>query len=101
MVENFIAIKCTCYFKITFYTWELVGSVTCPVNNVNLDSLSLIRNKKGRSQTKGGMGNDGADKGTNWGTNLGINLDVTLELTDGSELVAVTKLGLLLVIVLG
>ena len=66
MVENFIAIKCTCYFNITFYTLDKVGSVTCPVNNVKLDSLSLIRNKKGRSQTKG-TGND-ADKGTNWAT---------------------------------
>ena len=64
MEENFIAIKCTCTFKITFYTKVSVGSVTCPVNNVNLDSLSLIRNKKGRSQVKG-MGKD-ADKGTNW-----------------------------------
>ena len=39
--------------------------------------------------------------GTNCGTNLGINLDIILELKDGSELVAVTKLGLIFVIVLG
>ena len=34
------------------------------------------------------------------GTNPGINLDIILELKDGSELVVVTKVGLLFVIVL-
>ena len=39
--------------------------------------------------------------GTNRGTNLGINLEITLELTNRSEFVAITKLGLLFLIVLG
>ena len=39
--------------------------------------------------------------GTVFGTNLGTNLEITLELPDRSELVAVTKLGLLFLIVLG
>ena len=42
---------------IQIFDYCLVGSVTCPVNNVNLVRLSLIKNKKGRLQIKN-LGND-------------------------------------------